>query len=105
MLLSASGCGSSRHAASAGRIVEERLGHGADEVWVFRPGAAPRSLVVFVHGLGLGETTPVNHRPWLEHLARQGNAVIYPRYERNLGSRLAVRHLLVGVRLAFRDLG
>src|SRR5207253_2455978 len=29
----------------------------------------------------------------------------YPRYERNLGSRLAVRHLVVGVRLAFRRLG
>jgi len=74
-------------------------------VWIFRPADPPRSLVVFVHGLGLGETTPVNHRPWLEHLARQGNAVIYPRYERNLGSRLAVRHLVVGVRLAFRRLG
>jgi hypothetical protein len=104
VLVSAAGCGSSRHAATGGRIVEERLGRGADEVWIFRPADPPRSLVVFVHGLGLGETTPVNHRPWLEHLARQGNAVIYPRYERNLGSRLAVRHLVVGVRLAFRRL-
>ena len=85
--------------------MEERLGRGADEVWIFRPSGSPRSIVVFVHGLGLGETTPVNHRPWLEHLARQGSAVIYPRYERTLGSRLAVRHLLVGVRLAFRRLG
>ena len=85
--------------------MEERLGRGADEVWIFRPSGPPQSIVVFVHGLGLGETTPVNHRPWLEHLARQGSAVIYPRYERTLGSRLAVRHLLVGVRLAFRRLG
>ncbi|HEX6699114.1 MAG TPA: hypothetical protein VF101_00125 [Gaiellaceae bacterium] len=42
----------------------------------------------------------MNHRPWLEHLARQGSAVIYPRYERLLGSRGAVRHLVVGMRLA-----
>ena len=81
------------------------MGRGADEAWIFRPGGRPRSLVVFVHGLGLGETTPVNHRPWLEHLARQGSAVVYPRYERTLGSRLAVRHVVVGVRLAFRKLG
>jgi dienelactone hydrolase len=31
--------------------------------------------------------------------------VIYPRYERTLGSRGAVRHILVGVRIAFRHLG
>jgi hypothetical protein len=83
----------------------ERLGRGADEVWIFRPSERPRSLVVFVHGLGLGETTPVNHRPWLEHLAGRGSAVIYPRYERTLGNRGAVRHLLNGVRIAFRHLG
>jgi dienelactone hydrolase len=57
-----------------------------------------------VHGLGLREPTPVNHRPWLEHLARQGSAVIYPRYERTPGSRGAVRHLIVGVRLALARL-
>jgi hypothetical protein len=105
LLASAAGCGSSPRHAAADRLVEERLGRGADEVWIFRPSGPPRSLVVFVHGLGLGETTPVNHRPWLEHLARQGSAVIYPRYERTLGSRGAVRHLVVGVRLAFRHLG
>ena len=105
LLALAAGCGSSPRHAAADRLVEERLGRGADEVWIFRPSGPPRSLVVFVHGLGLGETTPVNHRPWLEHLARDGSAVIYPRYERALGSRAAVRHLVVGVRLAYRHLG
>ena len=81
------------------------MGRGADEAWIFRPSTPPRSLVVFVHGLGLGETTPVNHRPWLEHLALQGSAVVYPRYERTLGSRGAVRHLVTGVRLALGRLG
>jgi dienelactone hydrolase len=87
------------------RLVEEHVGRGADEAWILRPVARPRSLVVFVHGLGLGETTPVNHRPWLEHLAWRGSAVIYPRYERTLGSRGAVRHLIVGLRLALHRLG
>jgi predicted esterase len=102
----AAGCGSSssRHAASTS-LVEERLGRGADEVWIIRPSTPPRSLVVFVHGLGRGETTPVNHRPWLEHLAREGSAVVYPRYERTLGSRGAVRHLVAGVQLALGRLG
>src|SRR5207253_6966200 len=66
------------------------------EVWIIRPSGPPRSLVVFVHGLGEGETTPVNHRPWLEHLALEGSAVIYPRYERTLGSAGAVRHIVTG---------
>jgi len=62
-------------------------------------------VVVFVHGLGLGETTPVNHRPWLEHLARRGSAVVYPRYELTLGSRDAIRHVVTATRIALEHLG
>jgi predicted esterase len=105
VVLVAAGCGSSSRNAAPPRLVEERLGRGAEEVWIFRPSGAPKSVVVFIHGLGLGETTPVNHRPWLEHLALRGNAVIYPRYELTLGNRGAVRHMIIATRRALKHLG
>ena len=36
-------------------------------------------MVLFLHGWGA--TRPRYYRPWLDHLARAGNAVIYPRYQ------------------------
>jgi dienelactone hydrolase len=56
---------------------------------------------VFVHGHGdVRETTPYYHRPWLEHLARERVAVVYPRYELYPGQAGALRHLEAGVRVA-----
>ena len=46
------------------------------------------------------ETTPHYHRPWLEHLARRGVAVVYPRYELYPGQEGALHHLEEGVRVA-----
>jgi hypothetical protein len=64
------------------------------------PRGEPRAAVVFVHGAGdQRETTPYYHRPWLEHLAPNGVAVAYPRYELYPGQPGALRHLEAGVRL------
>jgi dienelactone hydrolase len=106
LALLASGCGSSKRAQAPPRIAPEGpFGKGASQVWLFRPQGKPRSLVVFVHGLGSRELTPQNHRPWLEHLARRGSAVLYPRYEQRAGDRDAVLHILAGVRTGLAKLG
>ena len=100
------GCGSSSSTSAAPLRLgpEGPIGKGADQVWIFRPHGPPRSVVVFIHGLGHGELTPANHRPWLEHLAARGSIVLYPRYELRLGGPDAVLHVLAGVRTALRHL-
>ena len=82
------------------------VGTGADRAWVLRPDGTPKSVVVFVHGLGgPGEILPTNHLPWLRHLVAQGNAVIYPAYEVQPGGTKAVAHILAGVRNGMHALG
>jgi hypothetical protein len=76
------GCGGTSthypdHATATGPI-----GAGAKGVWVFQPAGKPKNVVVFFHGQGgAREATPVNHRPWIDHLVQRGSIVIYPRYE------------------------
>jgi DNA-binding transcriptional LysR family regulator len=56
-------------------------------------------VVVFIHGLGgLEETTPRYHLPWLRHLALEGSAVLYPRYETDPPRRTLMSTLPVGSR-------
>jgi acetyl esterase/lipase len=89
------------------RVVERSYGHGADRVWVFRPEhGKPKHVVLFVHGLGDQlETTPAHHRPWLEHLAAEGNAVLYPRFELTPAAPNPLEHLMAGARLGWKQLG
>jgi acetyl esterase/lipase len=106
LLLLAAGCGSSERAQAPPRVsLNGPFGKGASQVWIFRPSGKPRSLFVFIHGLGSHELTPQNHRPWLEHLARRGSAVLYPRYEQRAGDRDAVLHVLAGIRIGMKRLG
>ena len=82
------------------------VGSGAGRAWVLRPDGRPKSVVVFVHGLGgPQEIDPTNHLPWLRHLVEQGNAVIYPAYETEPGGTKAVAHILPGVKNGLRELG
>jgi poly(3-hydroxybutyrate) depolymerase len=100
------GCGSSERAQAPPQVAREGpFGTGPNQVWVFRPSGKPKSVVVFIHGLGGHELFPENHRPWLEHLAARGSAVLYPRYERQAGDRGAVLHVLAGVRIGLKKLG
>ena len=89
------GCGEESRSA-APPLVERSVGTGAHQLWVFQEqGREPKSVVVFLHGLGgASEETPVNHLPWLRHLARRGNMVVFPRYERYPGDKLAPQFLL-----------
>jgi hypothetical protein len=54
------------------------LGRGANETWVIAPGGA-RSIVVFLHERG--DAIPQKYLSWLDALAGQDSAVVFPRYE------------------------
>ena len=91
-LLAGCGGGPARHERV---VVERSVGRGVRQVWLFEPkDEEPKALVVFIHGRGDAvEDTPAYHRPWLRHLAAQGNAVLYPRYETIPGDSRALRFL------------
>jgi pimeloyl-ACP methyl ester carboxylesterase len=57
-------------------------------------------VVVFLHGWGAPE--PGFYRPWLEHLARRGSAVVYPRYQDSFVAppRQALGNVLAALRIA-----
>lgn len=62
-----------------------RLGRGGTGVWVFEPAQpSPKTapVVIFLHGWASWK--PVAYRRWLDHIARRGNIVIYPRYQASL---------------------
>ena len=71
---------------TASRVCTRR---GADAVWLVLPNGPVRSVVVFGHGWKLTPYFPGHpwvdqFRPWLDHLAAGGSAVIFPNYQ--LGS-------------------
>lgn len=88
-------CGGSSSQSAAPSVRETSIGTGTHQVWLFEPtGRKPKAMVVFVHGRGdAREDTPYYHKPWLRHLAREGNAVLYPRYETIPGDSRALRFL------------
>jgi acetyl esterase/lipase len=83
-------------------VVERAYGSGPGQVWIFKPRKGrPRALVVFFHGLGdQRETTHYHHRPWLRHLAAEGNMVFYPRFEQYPGAPGALKNAISGIRTA-----
>lgn len=69
---------------SHGGYTVKKFGEDEKAFWIFlpsepRPNTAP--VVLFLHGWL--EVDPVGFIAWLEHLARRGNAVIYPRYQKS----------------------
>jgi predicted esterase len=95
------GCGAGADTSSRATFTVRSFGHGPSRVWLYEPRDDARAVVVFVHGHGdVRETTPYYHRPWLEHLARERVAVVYPRYELYPGQAGALGHLEAGVRVA-----
>jgi acetyl esterase/lipase len=105
-VLAIAGCGGAsypKHATVAGPLVQ-----GSDPargVWLFQPAGKPKALVIFFHGQGgPEEATPVNHRPWIDHLVREGNVVVYPRYEQSYAASI-LDAAVAGVRTAEKRLG
>jgi len=66
-------------------VSKARLGAGADAFWLYTPDEPqPTSAPVVVLLHGWGGMDPVSYGGWIEHLARKGNIVIYPRYQADL---------------------
>jgi acetyl esterase/lipase len=117
LALLATSCGGSAHGKVSGEpllsetrtasVTERQFGADADGFYLFTPRRRSwTNIVVFVHGHGgAGEITPKYHRPWLQHLAARGSAVVYPRYERVPGGHGAARHIARAVRDALARLG
>ena len=100
LVVALAGCGES------GALVEETVGRGPLTTTILRPGDLdePMPVVLFLHGWGA--TQPESYRPWLEHLARRGNAVLYPRYQDSVVTPPAqtLGNALAGVRLALEQI-
>ena len=107
LVLALAGCGAGEKAEpeprpGPARILTEQVGRGPQTAYVVRPDVNRRlPVVLFVHGWG--GTLPA-YRPWLDHLARRGNVVIYPRYQDSVLTPpdQVLGNLLAGVRLALR---
>ncbi len=82
---------------------EGPFGKGDDQVWIERPHGKPRAVVVLLHGLS--RRTTLDFRPWLHHLAEQGDAAVFPLYEAEPPAPRARDHALVGLRIALHRLG
>jgi predicted esterase len=78
-------------------------GVGKDQYWVVRPHGKPKAVVVFLHGLG--QDSGEQLEPWQAHLAREGYAVIYPRYESPPPDPQARNNIVGAVGRALGDLG
>lgn len=103
LVLLAIGCGGT--AKRTGPAPPGPMGSGPRKVWYYPAKGKVRSVVVFLHGYGgAREETPVNHVPWLKHLAANGSDVIYPRYEAG-GSLDPYADLDAGVRAAMKYFG
>lgn len=105
-LLALAGCGGASYPAHS--TVQGPLGPSSDPgktAWLFRPAGKPKGLVIFFHGQGGPvESTPVNHRAWIDHLVNEGNVVIYPRYEESY-DHAVLEPAVAGVRAAEKQLG
>lgn len=97
-VLLAAGCGGD---SGPPKLLTETVGSGPQTATIVRPDVDGRlPVVLFLHGWGA--TRPSYYRPWLEHLAREGNAVIYPRYQDSVVEPppQVLGNVLVGVRQA-----
>ena len=83
-------------------LVTERVGSGPGAATILRPADLEEDVpvVLFLHGWGA--TEPRTYLPWLEHLARRGNAVVYPRYQDSFAEppNQVLGNVIVGTRLA-----
>jgi acetyl esterase/lipase len=85
--------------------VSEILGEGAQRAWLFRPDNEPRAVLLFLHGSGELDPTPM--AAWIGHLRRAGAAVIYPQYQSHPDAPgpTLLDDLTAGLRAALEALG
>ncbi|MHB8643045.1 MAG: alpha/beta fold hydrolase [Gaiellaceae bacterium] len=99
--------------AAAGPRVSGPFGRGAAQVCIVGPAGRVRDVVVFGHGWKVAPPSVSypwvgQFRPWLDHLAASGSAVIFPRYQfggDDPQDASRVRAFDAGVRTAYVRLG
>lgn len=85
------------------RIQRVEVGSGPRGATIFRPQGrrGPLPGVIFIHGWMAID--PANFAPWIRHLVRRGNVVIYPAYQTPVtGTRRFLANALAGIRAALR---
>lgn len=88
---------------STSKLESVRTGGGVRGAEILRPvGRDDLPGVIFLHGWGLVERS--DYRPWIRHLAREGNQVIVPRYQRDEHSDpgRSLGDAVAGIRRALR---
>jgi len=99
------GCGGGGASYPTKATIQSADTEVSDGVWMFLPAGRPKRLVIFFHGQGGPvEATPQNHRPWIDHLVKEGAAVVYPRYEIDY-SPSVLDPAVAGVQTAGKRLG
>jgi len=76
---------------------------GKLQYWLVRPEGKPRAVVVLLHGLS--HYTGEQLKQWQLHLAKEGDDVIFPRYEQPAGDPTARVTIAVSVEQALDALG
>jgi dienelactone hydrolase len=72
--------GSAEAETAAACRITGPFGTGRGQVWLLRPAAAPRSIVLFAHGWTAVEPTDW-HRVRFDHLCARASLVVFPRYQ------------------------
>src|ERR1039457_6346933 len=93
--------------------IEGPYGRGGGEVWVVVPDRPVQSVVVFGHGWKLAPPSTAyswvgQFRPWLDHLAADGSAVIFPGYQLGVGDpqdATRVLYFAAGIHTGYALLG
>lgn len=74
---------------SHARVGQHSTGDGAEDVTIFWPEQptpnGPLPVIVFTHGWGAVKTE--HYGAWINHLARRGAIVLYPRYQHDLRAK------------------
>lgn len=66
---------------------QSSIGKGNTQIWIYEPDEpkpATAPVILFMHGWSAMDPGP--YLAWIEHLARRGNIVFYPRYQAGLAT-------------------
>nr|WP_295927703.1 alpha/beta fold hydrolase [uncultured Dyadobacter sp.] len=100
-----SGYGSSAYQHA--EVIRKNYDDGPTGYWLYLPASpAPVSAPVIVFNHGYGGWNPANYGAWIRHLVRQGNIVIYPRYQEDARTKPAefTPNAAAGIRRALQVL-
>ncbi|VVB61098.1 Chlorophyllase enzyme [uncultured archaeon] len=84
-------------------VRQTHYGWGDHEFWIFEPtNPIPPSAPLIVFNHGWSAFFPNSYKAWIEHLAKRGNIVVYPRYQLSfiIGVRYATLNAIQAVKKA-----